>query len=350
MAPILLHANQPPDGFYAGGARISTLRGAASCASYQPEDWVASTTCCRGSEGVGLSKLPDGRLLRDAVASEPERWLGPAHVAKHGGGGDTKLLVKLLDAGQRLPVHAHPHVDWAARHLAARHGKAEAWYVLTPGSVWLGLRDGFDGAGELRRLVLDGDGDGEALLARMHKVDVVPHQSVYVPPGVLHCLGEGVMVVEVQEPEDMSVLCEWKGFRINGRKEGHLGLGFDVALTAVETRARTREQIMELVKDSQASTSSSDGSSVVVDASREYFELERRRVVAGAQQRCRRGFAVVIVLGGAVSLAVDARHDGGGDDGGLALSKGATVVVPFADGDFVLEGDGADVLIARPPQ
>ena len=37
-------------------------------------------------------------------------------------------LVKLLDAGQRLPVHAHPDGHFAQTHVAAAHGKAEAWY------------------------------------------------------------------------------------------------------------------------------------------------------------------------------------------------------------------------------
>jgi hypothetical protein len=41
-------------------------------------------------------------------------------------GADTRLLVKLLAAGQRLPVHAHPHVSFAAEHLGRAHGKAEA--------------------------------------------------------------------------------------------------------------------------------------------------------------------------------------------------------------------------------
>jgi mannose-6-phosphate isomerase class I len=39
--------------------------------------------------------------------------------------------VKLLDGGQRLPVHAHPHAAFAARHLGRAHGEAEAWYIVS---------------------------------------------------------------------------------------------------------------------------------------------------------------------------------------------------------------------------
>ena len=72
--------------------------------------------------------LPDGRLLRDAVAEHAGSWLGAAHVARFG--ADPALLVKLLDAGQRLPVHCHPSDEFAAAHFGSRYGKTEAWIVV----------------------------------------------------------------------------------------------------------------------------------------------------------------------------------------------------------------------------
>ena len=59
---------------------------------------------------------------------DPENWLGATHVATFG--ADTALLVKLLDAGQRLPVHCHPSNEFAAAHLDSRYGKTEAWIVV----------------------------------------------------------------------------------------------------------------------------------------------------------------------------------------------------------------------------
>jgi mannose-6-phosphate isomerase len=47
--------------------------------------------------------------------------------------------------------------------------------------------------------------DIETMLGLIHRVSVKQHQIVYVPPGVLHAIGEGIMVAEVQEPEDLSV-------------------------------------------------------------------------------------------------------------------------------------------------
>ncbi|KAG6041521.1 hypothetical protein E4U41_003824 [Claviceps citrina] len=342
MAPVKLPANRPGESIFAGGARISAFRGSSppdassssSSSPHQGEDWIASTTCCFGSAAIGYTRLPGGQPLHEAIAADPETWLGPDHVAKHG--VDTKLLVKLLDAGQRLPVHAHPHVDWARQHLGRAHGKAEAWYILTPGTMWLGLAEDID---QRELLELVESERGAELLSRMHRFDVLPHQTLYVPPSTLHAIGEGVMVVEVQEPEDLSILCEWAGLNVDGRKDGHLGLGFPVALTAVDSRGRTREQAERwwVQKRQQGKAAPA---SVFAPDSLPYFRLESVQV-DGEEVATEPGFAILIVVEGDVLLRTERSES-------MSVGKGSTVVVPFADGGLRLAGTG-DVLIARPP-
>ena len=63
------------------------------------------------------------------------------------------------------------------------------------------------------------------------------------------------MVTEVQEPEDPSVLLEWRSFEVDGREHGHLGLGFETASGAVETRVWTENEIAGLVSDENATGS-----------------------------------------------------------------------------------------------
>ncbi len=128
--------------FYQGGAEIAGFRGLGAAAD-GPEDWVASVTTAFGEQRAGLSPLPDGRTLAEAIAEQPEWFLGAEHVAAYG--TDTGLLVKLLDAGQRLPVHCHPDQAYSRAHLGCSHGKTEAWIVLTTSGedacVYLGFRD-----------------------------------------------------------------------------------------------------------------------------------------------------------------------------------------------------------------
>ncbi|BBE21400.1 mannose-6-phosphate isomerase [Arthrobacter sp. MN05-02] len=318
-----LPSNRPPERFYRGGARISAFRGEPSAAEFEPEDWIGSTTTIFGEAELGLTRLGNGTLLRNAVSTDPEYWLGREHAARWG--SDVRLLVKLLDAGQRLPVHAHPDDAFAARQLGHSHGKAEAWYILQGGTVHLGLtRD--VGEAELAALVEAQDVD--ALLGLLHQVDVAPGDVVWVPPGVLHAIGAGVLLLELQQPEDLSILLEWRDFALDGTTDGHLGLGFDVALTAVQRTAVSREALAGLVR-----TAPPMGSVFPPDADA-FFRLER--IPVEGQVPLDPGFAVLVVSDGAVSI------------GGRPAPRGSTWLLPAGAGGVLVDGDG-EVLLARPP-
>ena len=320
---VRLASNRPPERFYRGGARITAFRGEEPAADREPEDWIGSTTTVFGEPMFGLTTLPDGRLLRHAIEADPVRWLGAAHVGRWG--SDLRLLVKLLDAGQRLPVHAHPDDGFAARHLGHPHGKAEAWYILEGGTVHVGLTREI-AADDLAALVADQD--VATLLGMLHAVEVAPGDVVWVPPGELHAIGAGVLLLELQQPEDLSILLEWQGFAIDGARAGHLGLGFDLALQAVNRSPRSVEEMRGLVRPAPAA-----GSVFPTDADR-YFHLERLPVDGTADVAA--GFAILVVTRGDVEI------------GGVAAAGGSTLLLPAAEGAVTLHGTG-ELLIARPP-
>src|SRR4029453_7065552 len=198
-----------------------------------PEEWVGAATAAFGSDGEGLTHLEAGRTLREAIHSDPEGFLGRRHAEAYG--GDPALLVKLLHAGERLPVHCPPDRDFARHPLGCPWGKTEAWVILGSDApdpvVHLGFREDM-GSGRLAELVEAQR--VEALLTALNAVPVAAGDTVLVPAGMPHAIGRGVLLVELQEPTDFSVLLEWEGFAIDGRADGHLGLGFDVALACVD--------------------------------------------------------------------------------------------------------------------
>ena len=222
--------------FYQGGLLIDRLRGEPERDTDHPEDWVGSVTAAnnpgRDEPEAGLSRLAGGGLLRDAIAADPEGWLGPAASA-----GTTGVLVKLLDAAQRLPVHAHPSRAFAAEHLRSPFGKTEAWIVLATreehADVWIGLREPVDAA--TYRGWIESQGV-DALLGSLHRVPVRAGDVIYVPAGIPHSIGAGVLIAELQEPTDFSIVCEWRGYPIDP-DDTHLGMGWDVALGAFDLRA-----------------------------------------------------------------------------------------------------------------
>lgn len=331
MNPVPLREQLIPR-FYAGGARIAAFRGIEGADDHAPEDWVGSTVAVFGDDRLGLSSLPDGRLLRDAIADEPEAFLGPDHVRRFG--ADPGLLVKLLDAGERLPVHCHPDRGFSRRHLDCPYGKTEAWVVVAaePGAV---VHLGFTrdvAAGELAGWVHAQD--AAALLEAMHRVPVGVGDAVLVPAGIPHAIGEGLLVVELQEPTDLSVLLEWDGFAVDGTAEGHLGLGFDRALECVDRSGWGRDALAALWGDRRGTA---DPVRRLLPAEADpFFRAERVSVAPGTTVELDAGFSVVVVLDGSARL------------GPVEVRRGDTALVPHAAGPLTVTGR-AELVRCRPP-
>lgn len=103
-----------------------------------------------------------------------------------------------------------------------------------------------------------------------------------------------VCLVELQEQEDLSILLEWRDFDLDGECARHLGLGFNLALEAVECRSRSGEELRQLIR------SAGFGSSVLPDAADPYSRLEN--VALNGQTTLDSGFAVLVMLTGEADL------------------------------------------------
>ncbi len=273
---------------------LGALRGEPEPDGSFPEDWVASVTGAanpgRDEPGAGLSRLADGRLLRDAIAADPDVWLGREHLDRFG--TSTGLLVKLLDAAERLPVHFHPSRDFARANLGSPFGKTEAWIVVATraesGAVWVGLREAV--SRDHYRSWVEAQAR-EELLGSLNRVEVRAGDVIYVPAGVPHAIGEGVLIAELQEPTDFSLVCEWQGYPIRP-EDSHLGLGWERALDALDLSAH--EPVVGLPDEAPA-----------------FFWADGRAEAAGQ-------FTVLIVL------------DGDGSLGGVPARPGDGFAVPAA--------------------
>lgn len=328
-APVPLPANQPADRFYRGGSRIAAFRQVPPDGDHVPEDWVASATTLAGEDRLGLTVLPDGQTLREAVAADPERWLGPGHAA------DPALLVKLLDAGERLPVHVHPDDAFAREHLSCPRGKTEAWIVLDcepDARVHLGFRHEV-GPEQLSHWVREQARD--AMLSALHELPVQTGDTVYVPAGLPHAIGAGGLLLELQQASDLSLLLEHAGYAVDGPRDGHLGIGFEAALACVRHTAVSAAELGRL-------RGRWDDAHVFPHQADHFFRVERL-AAHELDADLEPGFSVLVVVEGAGRLTW-----GGPDGGKLGVRAGATVAVPHGAGRVRLQG-ALHVLRCRPP-
>jgi mannose-6-phosphate isomerase len=313
LPPNVLHH------FYAGGERIARFRGIPLESDHMPEEWIgAVNTTFAATNGRGLSRMQDGTLVRDAIQSDPEAWLGAEHVARFG--ADAALLTKLLDAGQRLPVHFHPGRELAHRHLNLDHGKTEAWIILEaePGArVHVGFKRDVDLAavqGWMRAQ------DSRAMLAALHELPVAAGDAIFVPAGTPHSIGAGILLAELQEPTDLSINLEWAGFDLT-EDGSHLGLGWDVALAALDRTGWSEDRL------------AATHGPALPPAAAPFFRAERVR----GGDTLDPGFSVLLGL------------QGTGELDGLPVHGGSAVLIPHAAGALALSGD-VTALRCRPPE
>jgi mannose-6-phosphate isomerase len=318
--PLALGPNQLHR-FYRGGPAIAALRGIESRDDHAPEDWVGATNAAFGTDQEGMSRLPDGRLLRDAVHTEPDAFLGAEHVAQFG--PDPSLLVKLLDAGERLPVHAHPGRRFARRQLESAHGKTEAWVIIGARSdarVHVGFRERV-APQTLRSWVREQD--VHAMLGALHELPVSAGDAVFVPAGTPHAIGEGILMVELQEPSDFSILLEVPG---GDSVEPELGLGWSLALEAVDREALSEQQLRSRLGAQRPGRPGV--SSLLPDEAEPYFRAER--VVPDPVAELDAGYSILVVVEGEGQLALPS--------GPRPLRRGDTLLIPYSAGPARVRG------------
>lgn len=145
-------------------------------------------------------EIPDGRT---GEALEASTLAGMESVTDDGrplseiAGGPLPLLLKLLDARETLSVQVHPDDAYANAHEQGKLGKTEAWLILhaEPGArLVYGLKPGTD----VRAL------GGKEIEAHLNWVDARPGDVFFIPAGMVHAIGAGIVLYEIQQSSDVT--------------------------------------------------------------------------------------------------------------------------------------------------
>jgi mannose-6-phosphate isomerase len=148
-----------------------------------------------GGQSVVSGGKFDGLRLRELRLAHRDELLGITTPAEDGA---FPLLVKLLDAAENLSIQMHPTAAYVRAHDAARR-KTEAWVVLDaePGArIFRGFASGVT-RDDFERALAAG-----TVIDLLQAIDVRRGDCIYLPSGICHALGAGVVVAEIQTPSD----------------------------------------------------------------------------------------------------------------------------------------------------
>jgi mannose-6-phosphate isomerase len=107
------------------------------------------------------------------------------------------LLIKILDADEKLSLQVHPPEEVAAK--LGGEPKSEFWYVATaePGAeLFLGFREPIT-RGQFESALRAG-----TPADYIHKISVKPSDAAFLPAGRLHAVGAGNLLIEIQQNSD----------------------------------------------------------------------------------------------------------------------------------------------------
>ncbi|MBQ3096938.1 MAG: class I mannose-6-phosphate isomerase [Kiritimatiellae bacterium] len=122
---------------------------------------------------------------------------------------DGVVLIKRICADMRLSVQVHPN-DETAKTVGGR-AKTEMWCVLKDGPIFAGFKSGVTDADVVRAVE---DGSFESLLVRF---DAKVGECYFIPGGLVHAIGEGTSVFEVQQSSNTTFrLYDWGRLDANG--------------------------------------------------------------------------------------------------------------------------------------
>lgn len=267
-----------------GGVRLRTMLGKSlGDASNYAESWEISD---HGDDQSVVSDGPyAGWTLHRLVVQKAGELLG-----RHAPAEQFPLLVKFLDAQDRLSVQVHPNNEQAKRFDPKENGKTEAWLIIhaDAGSrLYAGLKPGTD------RKTLRRETAGGNIESCLHSFAVAAGDCVSIPAGTVHAIGEGIVLAEIQQASDLTFrLHDW------GRLDAHgtpRELHVEEALECIDFSRGPVSPVRSLIV--------SKGKALVEELVRnEYFVMRRHRGAVPLSIAADDRFHIVMLLEGNVEV------------------------------------------------
>lgn len=334
---------------YLGGRLIDDLHGEAEGEDGQfPEEWIASLVSARNAgreemeEGLSMIAADPAVSLKEVIESEPEKYLGEGHVKLCG--PSTGVLVKLIDAAERLTVQVHPDREQAEKLFQSRYGKTECWHILggreidgEKPCVYLGFREGVT---RRRWKELFERQDISGMLDCLHRFEVKAGDTVFIQGGIPHAIGAGCFLTEIQEPTDLTIRVERttpSGFQVDDFM-CHQGLGFERMLDCFHYGGLSEEETRRrwfIKPENKLETDGGRIAALIGEKNTSYFSMDIIEVTGEMSVTLPPVFSGLYVLEGRGFI---------GKREWEPIRQGESFFVPAGTGEFMMKSEEGAVL------
>ena len=217
-----------------GGNKLKTDYGKQTDLSPLAETWELSF------HEAGECTLPDGTPLSKA-ASE-------ADLGENCKGFDFfPVLVKFIDAQDKLSVQVHPADEYALKHENSL-GKTEMWYIADAdegAGIYLGFKENISRE-QFERAIKE-----KTLTEYLKFIPVKPGESYFIPAGTIHAICSGCLICEIQQNSNITYRVYDYGRRDKDGNERELHIEKALAVTNTypiepkELNVKTKEGVLK---------------------------------------------------------------------------------------------------------
>ncbi|MGN1095937.1 MAG: type I phosphomannose isomerase catalytic subunit [Eubacteriales bacterium] len=175
-----------------GGTRLSGEYGLGAPGENIAEAW--ELTCREDGVNTIEGGSYDGRTLEEYISENKSA------VGTKWDGGRFPLLIKLIDAEKDLSIQVHPDDAYAAAHTTD-FGKTEMWYIVDakPGAKIIYGMNGKYTSEEISEAIKSG-----TLEKMMNYVPVHAGEAYFIPSGLVHAIGAGILIAEIQQNSNIT--------------------------------------------------------------------------------------------------------------------------------------------------
>ncbi len=223
MYPLLL--KPPVKDYLWGGTRLKTEFELESDTDIAAEGWMLS--CHKDGSNTVMNGEFAGKSLPDVLAV----WGNDALGERAASFPYFPILIKLIDAKQKLSVQVHPSDEYALAH-EGEFGKTEMWYVVDC-QEGAELLYGF--SKDISKEEFKERMNNNTLTDVCNSVPVHKGDVFFIDAGTLHAIGEGILIAEVQQNSNTTYrISDYGRLGADGKPRAlHIDKALDVTRTEV---------------------------------------------------------------------------------------------------------------------
>lgn len=226
------------------------------------------------------------------------------------------ILIKLIDAKDKLSVQVHPNNEYAQR-VEGEYGKTEMWYVVDcdeGAELLYGFKHEIS-KDEFANRIAD-----NTLLEVTNSVPVKKGDVFFIEAGTLHAIGKGILIAEIQQNSNTTYrIYDYGRVGKDGKpRELHVEKAEDVTVLG------PAKQYPETPAEEK------DGYKIKLLSSCEYFTAYRVDVESKAVLEAdEKSFNSILVLEGEPEINADDT---------IKAKKGDSIFIPAGTGKYTVEG------------